>query len=180
MKILVINASLSGSKTAKAINSLKFSKDFNIEYVNLKDLEMSFADGRDFREYNNDNELIVKKMIDADAIIIATPIFQASIPGVLKNVFDLLPVNAIANKTVGTIITAGSSRHYLVAQQQLNPILNYLKTDLVNKYVFIEASDFNGDEISEDITIRIESLVRVIEDRVYYKKKEEKAKYSFL
>lgn len=180
MKILVINASLSGSKTAKAVNSLKFSDNFTIEYLNLKDLDMSFADGRDFREYNNDNELIVNKMIEADGIIIATPIFQASIPGVLKNLFDLLPINAISNKTVGSIITAGSSRHYLVAQQQLNPILNYLKTDLVNKYVFLEASDFNNDEISEDVVMRLEILVKTIEDKVSDKKAKDKAKYSFL
>ncbi len=180
MKILIINASLSGSKTAKAISSLKFSEEFTTEYINLKDLNMSFADGRDFREYNNDNELIVNRMIEADAIVIATPIFQASIPGVLKNLFDLLPINAISNKTVGTIITAGSSRHYLVAQQQLNPILNYLKTDLINKYVFLEGSDFTIDGISEDITMRLESLTKTIEDRVKDNKAKEKANYSFL
>lgn len=180
MKILVINASMSGSKTTKTVNTLKFSDNFNSEIINLKDLNMSFADGRDFREYDNDNQMIIEKIIKADAIIIATPIYQASIPGILKNLFDLLPINAIANKTVGTIITAGSSRHYLVAQQQLLPILNYLKANLINKYVFLDATDFINDEISEDISMRLEKLVSSVEDKVIDSKSKEKAKYSFL
>ena len=79
MKILTINSSLSGTKTQKAMNALVFGAEVDHEHLNLKDLEMSFADGRDYREYDNDNKTIVQKIIDADALIIGTPIFQASI-----------------------------------------------------------------------------------------------------
>jgi FMN reductase len=61
--------------------------------------------------------------MDADAIIIGTPIFQASIPAALKNVFDLLPTSAFLDKVVGVIATAGSSKHYLIPAQHLLPIL---------------------------------------------------------
>ena len=58
---------------------------------------------------------------------IGFPIFQASIPGSLKNVFDLLPVNAFHDKVIGLVATAGSSKHYLIPEMHLKPILSYMK-----------------------------------------------------
>lgn len=180
MKVLAINASLSGTKTGRAMDALSFSSDVEYELINLKDLDMAFADGRDYREYDNDNSTIIQKMIEADAIIIGTPIFQSSIPGVLKNLFDLLPINALQGKTVGIVVTAGSARHYLVAEHQLIPILNYLKTDVISKYVFMEPNDFTENSIEDDIALRLETLTRSVEDRVTLNKQLDKQRYDFL
>lgn len=50
--------------------------------------------------------------------------FQASIPATLKNVFDLLPVNAFRDKVVSIIVTAGTPKYYMMVEQQLKPILS--------------------------------------------------------
>lgn len=179
MKIVGINASLSGAKTARALDIIKFNEaDYRL--VNLKDLKMSFADGRDYREYDNDNKEIIQALIDADGILIGTPIYQASIPGVLKNLFDLLPPNALQGKTVGLIVTAGSPRHYLVAEHQIMPILHYLKTNVITKYVFLEPSDFNDDTINDDISLRIETLEKTMLEEVKIRKEQDKKLYDFL
>lgn len=179
MKIVGINASLSGTKTARALDIIKFNEaDYRL--VNLKDLKMSFADGRDYREYDNDNKEIIQALIDADGILIGTPIYQASIPGVLKNLFDLLPPNALQGKTVGLIVTAGSPRHYLVAEHQIMPILHYLKTNVITKYVFLEPSDFNDDTINDDISLRIETLEKTMLEEVKIRKEQDKKLYDFL
>jgi FMN reductase len=44
-------------------------------------------------DYTGDTRVVLEKIMEADAYIIGTPVFQASIPGTLKNLFDLLPVN---------------------------------------------------------------------------------------
>lgn len=96
----------------------------------------------------------------ADAIIIGTPIFQASIPATLKNIFDLLPINALQDKIVSILVTAGSAKHFLVAENQLKPILGYMKAQIVHKYVFIEEQDFNRKQIvNDDVLFRIDRLV---------------------
>src|SRR5690606_9742152 len=88
------------------------------------------------------------------------PIFQASIPATLKNIFDLLPERAFEDKVVSIIVTAGSSKHFLVAEQHLKPILTYMKAQLVQSYVFIEEKDFYRKEIiNDDILFRIDRLV---------------------
>ena len=180
MKVIAINGSVAGSKTGLALNNLKFADTVDLELLNLKDMTMSFADGRDYREYDNDNKLIVEKLIEADGIVIALPIYQASIPGVLKNILDLIPINALQSKPIGLIITAGSPRHYLVAQQHLIPVLDYLKMDVITKYVFIEASDLADRKLNDEIAMRIENLANELTYKIEAKLEKDKAMYDFL
>src|SRR5699024_11469397 len=98
-------------------------------------------------------------IMHAVRLIIMTLIIQSSIPGTLKNLIDLLPVYALRYKTVSTIVTAGSPKHYLVAEQQLKPILSYMKANLVSTYVFVEEKDVYRKEIvNDDIPFRSERL----------------------
>ena len=134
-------------------------------------------------EYEGDTGFVTKTIMEADAIIIGTPIFQASIPATLKNIFDLLPVNAFRDKVVSMLVTAGSPKHYLIAEQQLKPILAYMKAQIVQTYVFIEEKDFHRKEIvNDDVLFRIERLVEdtVVLTETYTKIREEKeANYDF-
>ena len=83
-----------------------------------------------------------------------------------KNLFDLFPVDTIKDKPVGIIITSGSNNHYLVAEYQLVPILNYLKADVINKYVYVTQEDFGVNTIvNEGIDIRLETLASELEAR---------------
>src|SRR5690554_6342385 len=125
MKILGIVGSVFGSKTRIAMESIEFSADVEFEIVDLAKINLSFADGRDFRDYDAETSALVQKILDADALVIGTPIFNASIPGALKNVLDLLPIDSIKDKPVAVIVTAGSEKHYLVPQYHLLPILSY-------------------------------------------------------
>lgn len=104
--------------------------------------------------------MVIKKILKADAIIIGTPTFQASIPATLKNIFDLLPANAFRNKVVGIVVTAGTSKHFLMAEQQLKPILSYMKAHIIQQYVFITEKSFHGKQIIDDeITYRLNELL---------------------
>lgn len=188
MKIVLLSGSNVGSKTRTAMNytleeiKVKYP-DIEVNLLDLAEYEVQFSDGRNYLEYPGDTGYITKSIMEADAIIIGTPVFQASIPAVLKNIFDLLPQNAFLEKIVSMVVTAGSSKHYLVAEQQLKPILAYMKAQIVQTYVFIEEKDFHQKEITnDDVRFRIE---RLVEDTVMLtetfedirKKKEEE--YDF-
>lgn len=188
MKIVGIVGSIIGSKTKTAMDYL--SKEIYEKYpeatytlIDLADYSVVFSDGRNYLEYEGDTGFVTKQIMEADAIVIGTPIFQASIPATLKNIFDLLPVNAFRDKIVSILVTAGSSKHYLVAEQHLKPILAYMKGQIVQSIVFIEEKDFNRKEIiNDDVFFRIE---RLVEDTVLLTKtytnirKENEALYDF-
>lgn len=169
MNIVFLSGSNVGTKTniatTKAMDILTEQYPEAVgTMIDLADYDMTFSDGRNYFEYEGDTKYVAETIMEADAIVIGTPIFQASIPATLKNVFDLLPVNALQGKVASIIVTAGSAKHYLIAEQQLKPILSYMKAHIVPTYVFIEEADFLRTEIvNDDIHFR---LNRLVEDTV--------------
>ncbi|GAB3049460.1 NADPH-dependent FMN reductase [Virgibacillus ainsalahensis] len=188
MKIVALSGSNVGTKTrtamdyaVKAIND-KYP-DTDVTFIDLAEFDIQFSDGRNYLEYEGDTGYVTKTLMEADAIVIGTPIFQASIPATLKNIFDLLPVHAFRDKVTSMLVTAGSAKHYLIAENQLKPILGYMKAQIVQTYVFIEEADFHRKEITnDDVLFRIDRLVEdtVILTETYTKIREAKeAEYDF-
>lgn len=165
MKIVALAGSIVGSKTKTAM--LKVVDIFKGKYpqheivlLDLAEYKIEFSDGRNYFEYEGDTKYVAETIMNADAIVIGTPTFQASIPATLKNIFDLLPVNAFRDKVISTVVTAGTAKHYLMVEQQLKPILAYMKATIVPTYVFIEEKDFLRKEIvNDDVLFRLERLV---------------------
>lgn len=166
MKVIGISGSIVGSRTRIAVehtlNKLKeIRPSIAVELVDLASFQTVFSDGRDFRDYDGDTRILIEKVMAADAYIIGSPTYQSSIPGVLKNVFDLLPIDSFKDKVIGIISTAGSEKHYLVAEYQLKPILHYMKAVVVQKYVFLEEKHFhNGQIVADDIAFRLDQLAQ--------------------
>lgn len=164
MKIIGISGSIVGSKTRIAVESVlnridEQHEDIDVELIDLKDYQLVFSDGRDYRDYSGDTKIVLEKIMNADGYIIGTPTFQASIPGTLKNLFDLLPMDAFRDKVIGLVSTAGSAKHYLVVEQQLKPILTYMLAMVVPKYVFIEEKHYHQKRIIDDeIIFRLNKL----------------------
>ncbi|NBD25168.1 NADPH-dependent FMN reductase [Paenibacillus glycinis] len=165
MKLVVLSGSNVGTKTRTAMDyTLGIVRekypDADVALLDLAEYEIVFSDGRDYREYEGDTKFVTETIMNADAVLIGTPTFQASIPATLKNMFDLLPVNAFRDKVVGMLVTAGTAKHYLMAEQQLKPILAYMKAHVVPAYVFVEEKDFNRKAIvNDDVLFRMERLV---------------------
>lgn len=188
MKIILLSGSNVGTRTRVAMdytmNLLKEKyPESETTLIDLAEYDMQFSDGRSYLEYEGDTGFVTKSIMDADAIMIGTPVFQASIPASLKNIFDLLPQNALRDKVVSMIVTAGSPKHYLIMEQQLKPILAYMKAQVVQRFVFIEEKDFYRKELmNEDIHFRMESLIEdtVVLTETYQKIRQEKEKqYGF-
>lgn len=62
-------------------------------------------------------------VLDARAIVIATPVYKASYSGILKAFLDLLPMGVLEDKTVLAMTTAGSLAHCLALDYALKPVL---------------------------------------------------------
>lgn len=165
MNIVLLSGSTVGSKTQTMMQSIQQTiqtnySDVDLTFLNLKELTIEFSDGRNFLDYSGDTGLVAKKLMEADIILIGSPTFQASIPGTLKNIFDLLPQNAFQGKIIGLAMTAGSAKHFLVAETQLKPIINYMKGNLVPNYVFVEEADFNQNQlVNDDVLFHLDKLV---------------------
>lgn len=165
MKTVVLSGSNVGTKTRTVMDYLtqavmRYDPEIEVTLIDLAEHDLVFSDGRNYTEYSGDTAMVTRELMEADAILIGTPIFQASIPATLKNVFDLLPQSAFLDKVVGMVVTAGSAKHYLIAQQHLLPILTYMKAQVVQPYVFVEEKDIHRNQVvNEDVIFRLDRLV---------------------
>jgi FAD reductase [NAD(P)H] len=167
MKLLGISGTITGSKTEIVVQKVleearKHDSDIEIEFLNLKDYNVQFCDGRDPSTYTGDTKALIDKVSSADFYIIGTPIFQGSMTGALKNLFDLVPVSALRNKVMGFVATGGTFQHYLVIENQLKPIAGYFRAYVPPSYVYVHDSHFNDKKeiIDEDVLFRIENLAK--------------------
>ncbi|RYG74177.1 NADPH-dependent oxidoreductase [Lentibacillus lipolyticus] len=166
MKLVGISGALAGDKTSLAVNDVLATAKLldsavKTELIDLRDYEVEFATGAPLVDYNNDTWNVVNTMLSADFLVFGTPIYQASISGALKNLFDLLPQNAFKHKVTGIVATGWSEKHFLVPEYQLKPILSYFKGLVPTGNVFIHNDSFNeeSDEIIDrDVSERMQNL----------------------
>ena len=161
----VISGTLVGSKPALlATQAVQQLKQHNIDAVsvNFKDYDLEFCDGRPIDHYNKDTQDIMQLLAGVQGFIISTTILHGSIPGVLKNFFEVLPVSTFENKVMGFIASAGNDKHYLALEQSLRPLASYLNALSIPKYVFSTGSDFNqaNEIVNEDVIAEIDSLIK--------------------
>ena len=73
----------------------------------------------------------------ADALVVATPVYQGSYSGLLKVFLDLLPQRALRGKAVLPLATGGSPAHVLAVDYALRPLLSALGAAHVGQGWFV-------------------------------------------
>ncbi|UTR11529.1 NAD(P)H-dependent oxidoreductase [Evansella sp. LMS18] len=169
MKLLGISGTILGGKTSASVNQLmemvkEKHPSTETELLDLKDYKLEFMDGRPLEEYNEDTRMLITKIKEADAFIIGSPVYQASIPGPLKNLFDMLHPDTFRGKVTGLVVNGGSQKHHLVMEYHLRPILSYFRAYIPPNNVFLHTSEFNEENKVTDgeMVKRMEKLAEEI------------------
>lgn len=166
MKLVGVSGALAGPKTAIAVDTVlaaarRFDSTVKTELIDLRDYDIEFAAGLPLSAYNEDTWNVVQKILTADFLVFGTPIYQASLSGALKNLFDHMPEYAFKNKVTGMVATGWTNRHFLVLEYHLGSILSYFKGLIPTENVFIHNDSFDVDTnelIDDRIHERIEKL----------------------
>jgi FAD reductase [NAD(P)H] len=169
LKLLGISGTIIGSKTLAVVEKVielarQYDPQIETEILDLKKLDVQFCDGRHPDTYEGDTRKVIEMISAADSYIIGTPIFQASLSGALKNLFDLVPPSAFRNKVIGFIATGGTYQHYLVIENQLKPIAGYFRAYTAPNYVYLHTDHFNSNNeiIDTDVLLRLENLAKEV------------------
>lgn len=105
--------------------------------LRLGDLEMQFCDGREPSLYTGDSRLAIDHIVAADALVLGTPIYRGAYTGLLKNLLDMLPNDALRGKPVGLVATGGSDHHYLALEHELKPVVGFFDAYVVPGSVYL-------------------------------------------
>lgn len=104
---------------------------------------------------------------EADAVIVATPVFKASFPGALKAYIDLLPQKGLQNKVVLPIAIGGTIAHLLSIDFAMKPVLSTMGPRNVLAGVFVLDSQVvwkedGSADIAEEAVSRLNDSVRLL------------------
>lgn len=120
-KILGLGGSLrDGSRTLQALEIALQGAALvggEIELLNLKEISLPFYDGRtEIDTYPESVFTLLKKVREADGLILASPVYHATLSGAMKNALDFLDLLGnerppwLERKVVGLISVAGGGQ----------------------------------------------------------------------
>ncbi|MDD2504921.1 MAG: NAD(P)H-dependent oxidoreductase [Bacilli bacterium] len=160
--IVAISGSLrKNSYNTQVLNEIKkiAGNDYNFEILDISKIPIFNQDD----ENNNRPEIIdrlLNKIDKADLIIISTPEYNYSIPGVLKNALDWFSrgnIPAFINKKVAITSSSISSFGGIRAQSHLREVLFAMEVDFINsKELFVSNSNeiFRDNKLTDEKTLK--------------------------
>jgi chromate reductase len=176
MNIIALSGSLrKGSSNTALVHALQAfaPENMQIEVVGIGDLPLFNQD--DETAFPAAAQALKDKIAAADGLIIATPEYNRSISGVLKNAIDWLSrpygKNSFAGKPVLTAGVSGGKIGTAVAQSHLRQILTHLDAHVVGQPELYlgpagEIFDEEGNITDESTKALLTKALGVLADRV--------------
>lgn len=91
----------------------------------------------------------------ADALVVATPTINASFSGLLKSFLDVLPPDALRSVPTAIAATGGTTRHTLVLDQAVRPMLGYQRAVVLPSCLFVTADEWEGPRPGAALAARV-------------------------
>ena len=126
-----------------ALQQIESRLDVQTELFEVNDFGSELGSARKLSDLSDRGQGIVAKIIAADALVVATPIYKASYTGLLKHLIDLLDPKALLRKPILIAATGGGEKHALVVEHQLRPLFGFFEARVLSTAVHVSDKDFS-------------------------------------
>lgn len=166
-KVTVINGTPTPGSRLTAIialaEELLAKEGVEVNHVNVGELPPE-----DLIHTKFESEAIVKAnalVAEADAVIIASPVYKASYTGVLKTFLDLVPQKGLTGKIILPLFIGGSLAHLLSIDYALKPVLSALGARHILGGVYtvdsqVARTEQGGFDIAEELQARLQDNIQ--------------------
>jgi FMN reductase len=127
--------------------------------LDLGQLKLGFADGTPVEKLTDDTPQLVQAVSQADAVLLATPVYRATLTGALKNALDLLPIEALQAKPVGIVAMGATLHHFLGAESHLRDILAWFGAWQLPTGVYLSSADFAEGKLVEQAAESLDQFI---------------------
>src|SRR5216683_3954461 len=150
--LMIVGAATPPGRLAAAIAmaAQAVGGDVAVDILNLAETPIEICDGRPLDAYGAATQQAVARIAAARAVLIGAPVYRASFPGVLKNLLDITPVEALQNKPVGIVAMGGSPHHYLAVDSQLRSVLAWFGALIAPTSVYLTGGDFRDGQLTAE------------------------------
>ncbi|MBN9022788.1 MAG: FMN reductase [Rhizobiales bacterium] len=109
-------------------------------------------------------ERVIAAIEQADALVVATPVYKAAYTGLFKHLFDLIDPRMLEGRPVILAATGGSHRHALVIEHHLRPLFAFFRAHAAPIGLYAADADFTPEgALTEEMRARIAPAVDQID-----------------
>jgi FMN reductase len=130
--------------------------------IDLAEARIANADGTPPERLDDDTAATVAALAGADAVVLATPVYRGSFTGVLKNLLDHVPVEALQGKPVGIVAMGATPHHFLGAESHLRDVLAFFGALVAPAGVYLTSADFADGAPSEHAAADLDTLLAAL------------------
>lgn len=143
-----------------ALEIAKSQLQIETSIIEINDFGESLGRARRLSDLDPTGASLIETLLSADALIVATPIYKASYPGLFKHLIDLLDPASLAGKPVLIAATGGGEKHALAVEHQLRPLFGFFEAHSLPTAVHVSDKDFeSGRLISAPALARLHRAV---------------------
>lgn len=144
--IVIISGSPSQPSRSSAIGAylekILAAEGKQVSTITVRDLP---AEDLLFANFNGPEIKQAQSLVEqAHAVIIVSPVYKASYPGLLKAFLDLIPEKGLVNKVIFPVATGGTIAHLLSLEYIFKPLFSVLGSQEIINGVFIVDSDISS------------------------------------
>lgn len=110
--------------------------------IDVPDFGPGLGTARRIDDLDGHGRTLIDRILAADALIAATPIYKGSYTGLFKHVIDLLDPNALQGRPVLLLTTGGGTRHALAVEHQMRPLFGFFEAQTLPTAVHFSDADF--------------------------------------
>lgn len=134
------------------------------DVLDIASFGSSLGSARKFADLDIEGRRSVEKLLNADAIIIGTPVYKGSYTGLFKHLIDLLDPVALAGKPILLAATGGGDKHALIIEHQLRPLFGFFEAYTLPTGLYASDHDFiDLNTISDTFNLRIDRAIQQFE-----------------
>ncbi|MBK4217486.1 NAD(P)H-dependent oxidoreductase [Paracoccus caeni] len=139
--------------------------DASTELFELADFGDDLGRARRLDDLSPEAREKVARLLAADAIVVATPTYKASYPGLFKHLIDLLDPTSLRRKPILVAATGGGEKHALAVEHQLRPLFAFFEARVLSTAVHVSDKEFeNGALKGEAALERLERAVSELDE----------------
>jgi FMN reductase len=118
--------------------------DVVVEVVDVRDVAHDLTNNVLTGFASPDLQVRLDAITEADAVVVATPVYAASYSGLFKMLVDVLPKDALRDTPVLLGATGGTARHSLAIDHALRPLFAHLGALIAPVAVFAASEDWGS------------------------------------
>lgn len=116
----------------------------------LHDVGPSLGKALGRRELDEQAKAVIDDIVRSDALIIGSPTYKGSYPGLFKHLIDLIEPHELRSKPIIITATGGGDRHALMVEHQLRPLFGFFMAHTLPTAVYGADRDFTDYKVSSD------------------------------